>query len=130
MIKKERGFTLLVSTVIVGTVLLLVALSSSRLLIQQLANTVSQEDFVAAKYLAEGCAEAALMDINQNASYAGNETLTIGAGSCTIEPVSRSGSTYTIETQATVHASVYRLVVQANGTNPPVVTSWRRVTAF
>lgn len=130
MNKSRRGFTLFVSVIIIGVVLLLVAISSSRMLIQELADTVSQEDFVAAKYLAEGCAEAAIMNINLDVEYAGDETLTIGADSCTINPITTVGSTKTIETSAAVRTSIYRLKVTVTVANPPVVTSWRRVVSF
>ena len=128
---KLRGFTLIVSVAIVATVLLLVALSSSRFLIQQLSSSVGLEDHLMAKYLAEGCAEAALASLAADpAVYVGNETLTIGGQSCIIETITTVGSVTTIDTEATVSTRVYRVEVLLSSLDPMTISSWQRVTSF
>lgn len=124
-----HGFTLIISVFIIAAVLMVIALSTSRVLVQQLADTVGLEDHVAAKALAEGCAEAALLQIGQDENYAGDVELTIGGQTCTIRPI-LSGPPVTIETEAVVSGRPYRLRVELSDTSPVTISSWERVTQF
>ncbi len=127
----QRGFTLILSTIIISTVFLLIGITTANQLFGQIENTLGGEDFFQAKILAEGCADAALIELSYDSAYNGNEMRTINGASCTIRPVTTSGPTATIETEAEVNDRIYRLRVEVSNTNPPItVSSWQRVTTF
>lgn len=127
---RPHGFTLIMSVAIMGTVLMLAAISSTRLLLQQLSSTVGLEDYVSAKYLAEGCADVALLRLRQDAGYLGNENVFIGGESCAILPMSVEGPETVIKTEAEVRSRIYRLRVGLSSTDPLTVVSWDRVPSF
>lgn len=127
---KPRGFALILSVMIIGTVLLLIAIASSRVLTAQLTSSVSLQNHLTAKYLAEGCAEKALAALAEDAFYAGAEDVIIGTNTCTIEPVTFSESLTVIQTSATIQTNIYRLQVELSSLNPPTVSSWQRVAEF
>ncbi|TAK04688.1 hypothetical protein EPO33_01695 [Patescibacteria group bacterium] len=124
------GFSLIISVTIIGTVLMLVAISATRVLLQQLSTSVGLDDHIAAKYLAEGCAEQALLRLSEDAQYAGNETIIIDGLSCTIRPKELSGSNTVFTTEVEVNARLYRLRVELSSTNPITILSWERVASF
>lgn len=83
-----------------------------------------------AKALADACAELAVLRLRQNASYGGNETVSLGAGSCQISAVTATGPNRTIETSGTVAAAVRRVRVRARVSPAFSVTSWQEVVVF
>lgn len=126
----RHGFSLIISVTIIGTVLMLVAISSTRVLLQQLSSSVGLEDHIAAKYLAEGCAEQALLRLSEDAQYAGNETITIDGLPCTIRPKELSGSNTVFTTEVQLNTRVYRLRVELSSISPVTILSWERVSFF
>jgi hypothetical protein len=125
----KSGFSTTAAIFVIATIMSSVLLASSSRLIAARGATVSLEDNLAAQYLAEGCAEVALLKLGLNPLYAGNETVTIGSESCTIRPV-LLGVPTTIETEATKNSRTYRLRIELLLPTPLVVNSWRRVAEF
>jgi hypothetical protein len=111
--QQPRGYVLLLTVIflsviaatIVGSLLLLgLAHSQTGLALQQADQ---------ARYFSQACAETALDNLRQNSSYAGDQTLAVGGGSCQIAPITFSSPDYNIQTQAAVGPAVYNLLVEA-----------------
>ncbi|OGL67239.1 hypothetical protein A2856_04265 [Candidatus Uhrbacteria bacterium RIFCSPHIGHO2_01_FULL_63_20] len=126
----DRGFTLVVSVMIISAVLLGLAVAAARTLHGTLSSGTSIERWDDAKALAEGCAEQAIWRLTEDQNYAGNETIAINGSPCTIRPVTGNPTPKIVETEATVGNRTYRLRVTVSSLSPPTVSAWDRVTSF
>jgi len=54
---------------------------------------ISRQRSLSNYYLANACANEALVKLQKDFTYSGNETINIGADSCQIEAISGSGNT-------------------------------------
>ena len=83
----QKGYIALVSSFILSGIIVTLTfiLAGSSLLGRY--NTLIANDKKASRFLAESCLEVARLRLVQNSSYAGNETITIGSGTCTIQPI-------------------------------------------
>ena len=124
-----RGFTLVISVLVLSTIMLMIAIAAARGLTGELAGGFAVEQEIRAQSLAEGCAESALNALREDHGYAGNETLTIGTGTCTIRPI-LFGATTTVETAAIVNNHPYRLRIVISNLSPFTISSWERVSVF
>ncbi len=133
--KKENGFILLISLLIVGGASLVFAVG---LLIYGYDYTYVSGDYEIsrlAQNVANGCAEVSLRKLRDDPTYAGNETITFPAGeSCRILPILGSGTSnrviqaqgWSVGQLATKRTEVRVATVAAH----MVLTSWQEVTDF
>ena len=128
-ISNKRGFTLVVSALLVSAVLLTVAAAAASVVRAREASDTTYANFLQARAAASSCMDVALLKRKLDSTYLGNETISTLGFSCTIRPIV-SGATPVFETEAIVSGSVYRLRVQATTSDGFVVTSWDRVTSF
>ena len=124
----NRGYALVVSVLIFSTVLMLIGASATLNLIRSREQDTGAEAWTTAEWLAEGCAETALQALREDASYAGNETVTVGSQTCTIRPLN-AGVPTTIETEATVNSRPYRIRILVDPSTFDI-TSWEHVVSF
>lgn len=133
--KKENGFILLISLLIVGGASLVFAVG---LLVYGFDYTYISGNYEIsriAQNVANGCAETALRKLRDDPAYNGDEILTLPAGeSCEILPILGTGTTNrTIQAQGYSVGSlaVKRTEVRvATVATPMVITSWQEVTDF
>jgi len=126
--RKQDGYVLLVSAMIIGLMLIGLAVAATRTLISERASTTVIEREDDARSLAEGCAEHALLKLRNNVNYTGNETVTINGQTCTVKPLLTTP--YRLQTEATVNGQPYRLQVTLSSLSPLTISAWQRVTAF
>ena len=83
-------------------------------------------------YLANLCAEDALMKLKDNLDYLGNESLIIDDDSCEILQVEGSGnSDRVVKTTGTVYNQIRKIKIEIAQVNPKMeITSWREVIDF
>lgn len=88
------------------------------------------ENKLMASAAATACMEQAIDRLGLNAGYAGNETLTVGAQSCTVRPIITGGGTWTIETSAQTGATYARYRVILTSRAPVIISSWTEIAGF
>lgn len=124
---KMKGFTMLISTIIIGVVG--AAVATSVLLLGSSATKTSStlEQSQIAKNVATACAEVALQTVHDNFSYAGTANVTLTDGSCGYTVIVGSGENRTITilaTAGTVKRKIQVLVTQLTGT---ILSTWQEV---
>ena len=124
----QRGYALVISVLVLGTMLLSIAAATAFSLSRTQLREQGWESGMRAQSLAEGCAEYAILQLRLDGTYAGNEEIEIQGEPCTVRPILLGAST-TIETEATVDNRVYRLRVEVEPTDI-VIESWKRVITF
>ncbi len=129
---KSSGFIALISTLMIAGVVLAVGAAVMMLGLSATRTTSTFNQSAQARTLTDACAERALNRLQQDLSYAGGETYTIGNGSCQVVAVLGSGNTNrTIETKGTVGTVVRKVKVQVTQVNPTVqLSAWREVVSF
>lgn len=129
----SRGYIALVSVLIVSVLLLIAGLGASLRGIDVTETSLSHTLSLAARHLADACAEEALMKLKTNFNYAGNEIIIVdGADACTIVSISGTGNTdRIIRTEAYVAGYKKKVVVDVASVTPvPAIRSWQEVGDF
>ena len=131
-IKIQEGFIALITVLIISAVVLLVAVSASLLGISESDMGLKQSLSSRAFYLANLCAEDALVKLKQDLGYSGNETLDIDGDSCTILPIEGNGNIdRTVKTKGEVLGQVRKIKVEIDRVNPQMqIRSWLETTEF
>lgn len=124
-----KGFAIVGTVLVLCVVIILVAAATALRLANQLGSGTETRQWTDAQRLAEACAEVALQSMREDSAYAGNETVAIGADTCTVRPV-LAGAVTTIQTEATVDGHPYRIEIELDDVETVNVTSWSHVTAF
>jgi hypothetical protein len=117
-----RGFSALISVLVISAILVALTLSVSTSSFFARADLLDTENKALARSLAQSCIESALLKLAQNFAYQPatlGDVVTVDAThSCAILSVSSSGSTVTITTRARVQSAHTILIgnVQARTT--------------
>jgi predicted chitinase len=123
-----RGFIALITVLIVSTIVLLVGLGISLLSISEATMSFNKTQSSQAYFLANLCAEEALMKLKENVNYPGNETLGIEGGNCQILQVEGS---WTVKVIADFQDQIKKMIVEVAQINPEmVISSWQEVADF
>lgn len=124
----KKGFVTLLSVLIVSALALVVATS---LLLVGTSSTKSSISFITsnqAKGLANGCAEAALTQIQANINFSGTNNLTYGNGTCSYTVTKLTGQNRTIAVTASAGQSTRKINININQISPNIITnSWQEV---
>lgn len=107
--KKDQGFIVITSVIILSVVLLLLAQSLSTSGYYQSSNTLDFEFKELSYYAAISCLDRAQFELNQDFDYAGGVTIDLGDYNCTIDPITISGSNTIVKSSATVENSTTKL---------------------
>ena len=89
---KKNGYVSLISVIIIGAIVLAAVLSLTFISLQQSAGMIERTRTLRNYYLANACANEALVKLQKDSNYTGNETITIDDYSCSIENISGSGN--------------------------------------
>ncbi len=98
----ESGYIALMSAIIISAVLATAVFSLSSSGFMARFNVLEREFKSRSYYLADACADAALLKKIEDPYYSGPETLTINGDNCSIISVVSSGSQYLIKSQAVI----------------------------
>jgi len=128
----QKGYIALTSFLIISGVVLLVAVTSNLLGISESDMSVKSSNADKAFYLANLCAEEALMSLKEDDSYTGNISINEGEGFCQILPVEGIGNNNrVVKTFGTVYNQVRRVKIEITQINPQmIINSWEEVTNF
>lgn len=125
----NRGFIAITSAVIISALLLIVVFVASASSFASRFNTLDAHEKAAGLFLAEACAEHALLKLAQSPSYAGNETVPVAGGAvCVIAAVSGAGAEKIVRVSATSGRANTYVKITA-GTGPLQLISWEETAA-
>jgi nitrate/TMAO reductase-like tetraheme cytochrome c subunit len=127
-LKTNNGFIALVTVLIIFAIVLLVGLSIGLLSINEAQMGLRKSQSSQAYYLANLCAEDALMKLKENINYSGNETIETESGSCQILPIEGK---WTIKTISNFQNQVKKIKIIISQVNPKmIISSWQEVADF
>ncbi len=124
---QPRGFIALMSAIIISSVLLIIVTGGSLSGFYSRVNALNGEFKKQSNALADACASQALLELVNDPSYAGSETLTLSPGNdCTISAINKSGSIYSFTTTAQIQETHTTLDITADADDLDII-SWKEV---
>ncbi len=125
-----KGYVAITSAFIITALILVIVLGVSLSAVLTRENILSSDLKETSKALAEACAETALLKLAQNSSYAGNETITVAASTCSIVAVVASGTQKIITTTGRAGDVYTNLRVTASSSPVLSISGWEEVVSF
>lgn len=127
-----RGFIALISILIISAVILLIALGVSQFGISQSKIALQRNQTSESYYLAQSCAEEALMKLKEDLGYRGNEILNIEGNSCAILSVGGSGNrNRLVKTTSNAYNQIRKIKIEIDRINPLMeIKYWQEVANF
>lgn len=117
--KNTQGFIALTSVLILSAIFLSISISIASRAISGTDASTALYERDKTKFLAEACAEYALMELQRTLNYAGDEGILVGDGSCTVRPITGSGNeNRSVEVLSAAGKHVYRMVVAVDEISP------------
>ena len=126
-----RGFVAITTILIILVVILLVGLGVSTLGISEMKMALQKTQSSQSYFLANLCAENALLELKRDEDYAGDATTTIENGNCQILPIERTGGEWTIKAVGIFHNQTKKLKIIVSQVNPSItISSWEEAYSF
>ena len=127
-VKTDKGFIALLTIFIILAIALLLGLSFGLLAISETNMSLEKTQSSQADFLANLCAEQALMELKEDINYQGNETIEAEGGNCQILPVEGN---WVIEVIANFQNQIKKTKITVTQVNPKmVISSWQEVADF
>ena len=127
-----KGFVALTSVLILSALFLSVSISIALRAISgsEMSTALFERD--RARYMAEACAEYAMMELTRTLNYNGDESILVGDDSCEILEIEGEGNVNRIvRTESNVGAHAYHLEVVISSVSPEMtISSYARVAHF
>mgnify|MGYP001558748722 FL=1 len=125
-----KGYIAITSAIIISLLLMAITFALNFSSFFGRFNVFDSQTKEISQALAEACAEKALLNLAQNSSYAGNETITVKTpDTCDILTIETNGSQKTIKTTATFQKTTTNIKVMVNMPGPQLV-SWEELSNF
>ena len=126
--KNLGGFIALITIFIIISVALLISLGFGLLSIGEMDMGFRKTQSSQAYFLANLCAEQALMKLRENTNYLGNETINIENGNCQILPIEGQ---WIIKTIGNTQNNIKKMRISISQVNPKmIISSWQEVADF
>lgn len=122
---KEKGFSTLFVTIILGSIALSMAVWISTSSFWSIQEGIDTKIVEQTKALANACAEVALDVIRLNPSYTGTDTLSIDDNSCQYIIANIGGFDRRVEIIATIKNITKEIEIQTEGLNPIRINTWK-----
>jgi hypothetical protein len=90
---KKNGYVALISLLIIGVIVLVATLSLTFISLGQRTGMISRNRTLSNYYLANACANQALVKLQKDPAYSGAETINLDGQTCQILAISGSGNT-------------------------------------
>ncbi len=124
----KNGFIALLSLLILFLISLSIGIGLSLRSISRSKTIISIFHSSKAFYLANLCAEQALMNLKENVNYSGNETISIEEGSCQILPIEGK---WTIKVIGNFKNNKKKIKIIVNKVNPEIeIQLWQEISDF
>ncbi|MCH8741571.1 hypothetical protein IH779_01595 [Patescibacteria group bacterium] len=122
-----KGFIALITILIILGVVLLIGLGISQFSISEAQMSLQKSQSSQAFYLANLCAEDALMKLKGDISYSGETIPNIENGSCTI----LVDGNWTVKVSANFQNQIKKIKIVVSQINPEmIIDSWQEVSEF
>lgn len=130
--QNQKGYIALISVVFISSLLVLIVVSFNLISITEIGISLREVQTTESFYLAQACAEEALIKLKENVDYTGGEALEIEDGSCDIVSVEGEGNyNRTIKVSSSFHNMTRRIKVEIAEVNPQTkINSWEEVESF
>lgn len=126
--KNQLGFIALTSVLIIFALTLIIATSFTLKSINEATMGLKKNQSSQAYYLANLCAEQALLKLKEDIDYTGNETVLIKGGSCQILPIE---GRWTIKVLGSFQNNIKKVKIVVSQVNPKmVIYSWEEIKDF
>jgi hypothetical protein len=129
--KNMKGFTTLVTTIIIGAIGVTAVTSVLLLGSAKTRTSIAIDQSQKAKQLANACAESALQLLHDNFSFVGSSGYSLGDGNCTYTVTAGAGENRTVTAQGTVGASpntvTRKIQVDITQLTGSIVASWKEI---
>ena len=124
--KNKKGFSAILSVLILGTTGVLLIVTNLLINGNSLATATSLINSQRSRHIAEGCVELVLLELKSNTTYAGNETRNIFNGQCDISATSFSGQEALSFSVTGIYEGRYSQInISVSDINPDlVISSW------
>lgn len=129
VIKSQRGYVALFSVIAITSALTAAMFGVATSGFYSRFNVLASEHKEASMALAEGCAQAAILYLSQDASYQGAEEMSIADHTCQIESVVLDSDEFVIKVSSDVKNAVSKIVVRVDSTDLSVL-AWSEVAQF
>jgi hypothetical protein len=123
--KNKKGYIAITSILVILAVVLTVGTTVSLLSVNNIQASLTDQKGEEALALVEGCAEDALLRLNNNNSIPGS--ISLPEGNCNITNISNVGNDWTFTVSATILSYTKSLQINATRTNTVQVTSWLEI---
>lgn len=113
--RHRNGYVFLVSVLMISAIVISITISLLLLGLSAEMTGSAVEQSAQAMEIAQSCAERAILSLQQDINYAGNETLAIHEGTCVIHTIGGSGNasrTICIEGMLGRHRHVVEIAIQ------------------
>ena len=124
-IEKDSGFVALITAIILSFILIITTATLNQTSFLARGMLLASEYKERSAALAEACVDVARLKLVNNASYGGNETISIGSGDCDIRPITAN----IIETRAEYQKAFTNLKVVVSSSSLSVI-SWDELVSF
>jgi hypothetical protein len=123
---KKNGYVALITLIIIGAIVLTAVLSLTFISLSQRAGMIERDRTLKNYYLANACAHEALIRLQKDLSYSGNETIIIDNYSCRIEAILGSGNnSRTIITRSQIAEQQKKIKIDIAQLRPvTIINSW------
>lgn len=129
IVRRESGYIALLAVLVVGAAATAIGLTLLTTGTDSQRSGLIEQQSKQARGLATACAEEALQQIHDNATFAGNNTLTLGQGTCDYSVTVTSGTTSTVMASGTVENVVKRIRVYVTISASSIsITSWQEIS--
>ena len=130
--KFQKGYIALISILIISAIVVLIASSASLFSVSESDMDFQQTQSEKSFYLADFCAEYALMKLESVLNYSGNESVKIGEDSCIVYPIDGSGNTNrVVKTKSNFKNQVRKIEIKVSQISPVMkIDSWQEVSDF
>lgn len=88
----KNGYVALISLILIGAIILAAVLSLTFMSLSQRESMIKRNRSLRNFYLSDACAHEALVKLQKDLNYSGNETIAIDGESCQIQAISGSGN--------------------------------------
>ena len=123
--KNNKGYIAITSILIILAVVLTIGTTVSLISINNIQASLTDQKGGEALAIVEGCAEDALLRLNNNNSIP--VTITLPEGNCNITNISNVGNDWTFTVSTTILNYSKSLQISATRTNTVQVTSWMEI---
>jgi len=124
----DRGFIALITVLIILAIALSVGLNVGLLSISEATMGLKKSQSSQAYFLANLCAEQALMKLKEDINYSENKTIEIEGGNCQILPIEGN---WIIKTIGNFQNNFKKIKIVVTQVNPEMmISSWQEVADF